>query len=85
VGHNAYDEMRKEDQVMAVDRRPNDPEKTDPMYRMFVVPINVNWVQPQAKGGHRCLAPALVVEDEELLPTAGSEPRRVKSRIDQAT
>jgi hypothetical protein len=42
VQYTAYDEIQREDQVMVVDRRPNDPEEMDHMYRVFAAPINVN-------------------------------------------
>jgi hypothetical protein len=46
--HTTYDDMKTEDQVRAVDQRPNDPEETDPMYRVFVAPVTVNWGPPEA-------------------------------------
>ena len=54
LAHNIYDDMRSEEQVHAVDQRPNDPEDTDPIYRVVATLVNVNWVQPEGRGSrHR--------------------------------
>jgi hypothetical protein len=45
--------MRSEDQVRAVDQRPNDPKEMDPIYKVFAAPVTVNWGPPKARGG-RC-------------------------------
>ena len=50
LAHNTYDDMRTEEQVQAVDHRPNDPEDTDPIYRVVATPVNVNWMQPKGRG-----------------------------------
>jgi hypothetical protein len=42
LAHNAYNDMRIEEQVQAVDCRPNDIEDMDPIYMVVATPINVN-------------------------------------------
>ena len=75
--------MRFEEQVQAVDQRPNDQENTDPIYRVVATLINVNWVQPEGRGGRCHEQLAIAVEEVELVPTAGSVPRRKRSKGDQ--
>jgi hypothetical protein len=83
LAHNAYDDMQTEEQVQAVDRRPNDPEDTDPIYRVVVTPVNVNWVQPEGRGGRCRKQPATAVKEVELVPTAGTVPWRKRSKGDR--
>jgi hypothetical protein len=44
--HSAYDDMWSKDPIRAIDQRPNDPEETDPMYRVVAAPVIVNWEPP---------------------------------------
>jgi hypothetical protein len=83
LAHNAYDDMRSEEQVQVVDCRPNDPKDTDPIYKVVAIPMNVNWVQPEGRGGHCCERPTTAVEEVELIPTAGTVPRRKRSKGDR--
>jgi hypothetical protein len=83
--HTAYDDMRTEDQVRAGDQRPKDPEKMDPMYRVFAAPVTVNWGPAEARGGRRRPPPGAAEGDGNLVPHADSVPRRVRSRVDQST
>jgi hypothetical protein len=83
--HNAYNNMRSNDPIRAVDQRPNDPEETDPMYRVIAAPITVNWEPPQGRGDCRRPTPALVVGDVESVPTEDTLLRRIRSRIGAAT
>jgi hypothetical protein len=83
LAHNAYDDMQTEEQVQAVDRRPNDPEDTDPIYRVVATPVNVNWVQPEGRGGRCRERPPTAVEEVELDPTSGTEPRKKRIKGDR--
>jgi hypothetical protein len=83
LAHNAYDDMQTEEQVQAVDRRPNDPEDTDPIYRVVATPVNVNWVQPEGRGGRRRERLATTVEEVELVPTADTVPWEKRNKGDR--
>jgi hypothetical protein len=83
LAHDAYDDMQTKEQVQVVDLRPNDPEDTDPIYKVVATPVNVNWVQPEGRGGRRRERPATAVEEVELVPTTGTVPRRKRSKGDR--
>jgi hypothetical protein len=83
--HSAYDDMRSNDPIRAVDQRPNDPEETDPMYRVVAAPVIVNWEPPQGRRDCRHPTPASAVEDVESVPAEDTLPRRVRSRIGTTT
>jgi hypothetical protein len=84
LAHNAYDDMQTEEQVQAVDdRRRNDPEDTDPIYRVVATPVNVNWMRPEGRGGRHHERPATAVEEVELVPTMGTVRRRKRNKGDR--
>jgi hypothetical protein len=77
--------MRSKDPIRAVDQRPNDPEETDPIYRVVATLVIVNWEPPQGRGDRRRPAPTSVLEDVESFLTDGTLPCRVRSRFGGAT
>ena len=83
LAHNAYNDMCSKEQVQAIDHMPNDPEDMDPIYRVVAIPVNVNWVQLKGRGGRCHERPATMVEEVELVATAGSVPRRKRSKGDR--
>jgi hypothetical protein len=79
--HNAYDDLRSKDLIKAVNQRLNDPEETNPIYRVIAAPVTVNWEPPQGRGDRHRPVPASTVKDVESLPTEGTLPHKVKNRI----
>jgi hypothetical protein len=50
---------------------------------VVATPINVNWVQPEGRGGCYRERPPTAVEEVELVPTADTVLRRKRSKGDQ--
>jgi hypothetical protein len=50
---------------------------------VVATPVNVNWVQPEGRGGRCRKQPATAVKEVELVPTAGTVPWRKRSKGDR--